>query len=102
MRITFRLNTARDGDLIKWLQGQPDDPGMSFAIRQVLRQHLRSGFFSRDTVGRQQTVTVTPAAGAAAQPEPAPELGPGPAPPAKSEAVDEKQLEQALAAWAGE
>lgn len=97
MRISFRLNPGRDGDLIRWLQGLPDDPGMSCFIRQALRQHIHptggTGFLFRDDVGQGQTVqaeAVQPPrieAQAAAEPEP--------------EGVDGKQLEQALAAWTG-
>ncbi|HHY01229.1 MAG TPA: hypothetical protein GX531_07665 [Methanothermobacter sp.] len=100
MKVTFRLNTARDGDLIKWLQALPGDPGMSYVIRQALRQHIHTGgtgFLFRDDVGQGQTQGQTAAveavqlpqgkASAAAKPEP--------------EEVNEKKLEQALAGWTG-
>lgn len=98
MRITFRLNPGRDGDLIKWLQELPDDPGMSCFIRQALRQHIHPtggpGFLFRDYVGQGRT-----ARGEALQlPQVEAQAAAKPGP----KEVDEKQLEQALAAWSSE
>lgn len=104
MRVTFRLNSERDGDLINWLEKLPGDPGRSYAIRQALRQHLRSEIFLPDSVRQVRTVTGPPAAGAAARPGLAPEPGPGLMLPEGTRGleVEERKLEQALAAWAGE
>ena len=104
MRITFRLNPERDGDLIGWLEKLPGDPGRSYAIRQVLRAHLRSDYFLPGAVGQGQTVTGPQGEGAGptgARPELQSEPGPGPMLPEGTRGleVEERKLEQALAGW---
>lgn len=107
MRVTFRLNPERDSDLIGWLEKLPGDPGRSYAIRKVLRAHLRSDYFLPGAVRQGQTATGPPGEGAGstgAQPDFEPEPCAGPMVPEGTGGieVDEVKLEQALAGWAGE